>query len=377
MTPSSPPAWRPVDPGPAARARTALVQSGAGALLALLAGCGSAPLGEPPLMRHGSVLVEGCTLDGWQRATLAGEPARRALREVVLLCLSVHEDGQVRPGPADASARTALGTEIDGLRQLGYEVSLGVTSRGDDGVDYPPERIGAWLRQKPLRDQATAAIASLVTAGRGASGLDVALPQLPDGARGDLGAWVGELATALRPATKLGLLAPPSSMEPSDLPGGAAYDLRALAPQVDRVRLLTVDLSCCGSGPGATTDSSWIAGVLTLAATRTGGTALSYTLPLYGTAFGPGQGDERPVGFLEALGLAGLYQVQIQRAPEGALHFDYTDGLGARRSVWFDDTRSLTGYQRALDATLSPSIGVFYYGLGAEDPALWGSLSRP
>ena len=89
-------------------------------------------------------------------------------------------------------------------------------------------------------------------------------------------------------------------MEPSDLPGGAAYDLRALAPLVDRVRLLTVDLSCCGSGPGPTTDSAWIGDVLTLAATRTGTTALSYTLPLYGTAFGPQPSDERPVGFQEA-----------------------------------------------------------------------------
>lgn len=372
MTPPSPLARRPrrCDSGPAARSRTACAGAALG-LLALVAGCGTSPI-EPPLERHGSVLVEGCVLDGWQRATLAGEAARRALREVVLLCLSVHEDGRV--SPADGPARAALGSELDGLRRLGYEVSLGVTSRDDRGVDYPPERISAWLQQKPIRDQATAALTTLL---RGTSGLDVALPQLPDGARADLGAWVGELAVALRPATKLGLLAPPSSMEPSDLPGGAAYDLRTLAPQVDRVRLLTVDLSCCGSGPGASTDSSWIADVVQLAATRTGPTALSYTLPLYGTAFGPGASDERPVGFLDALGLAGLYRVQIERAPAGALHFDYTDGLGARRSVWFDDARSLTGYQRALDAALSPSIGVFYYGLGSEDPALWGSLSRP
>lgn len=363
------PAGTPAVVAPTSSRARAGVRGCTALLLTLVTACGSTEGGGPLLRRHGSVLVEGCTLDGWQQATLASDAARQVISEVVLLCLSVHDDGGISP---DAASREALARQVSSLRDLGFAVSLGVTSRGDDLVDYPPERIAGWLRNRDVRDQVTTTLSALA---RGASGLDVALPQLPDGARADLSAWITELSAAVRPGAQLGLLAPPSSMEPSDLPGGAAYDLRALAPQLDRVRLMTLDYSCCGEGPGASTDPAWIGGVFGLARARTGTTALSFALPLYGTAFGPGS-LERPVGFLEALGLANLYQVQIQRDPAGSLHFDYTDKLGAARSVWFDDARSLTGYQQALDAQVPADVGAFYYGLGTEDPALWGELLR-
>lgn len=360
--------------GPAPSHRCVERRRLAGALVLLLAACGSSEPQELPSSRHTSVLIDGCALDPWQRTTLASEAARGAISELVLLCLTVRDDGQI--GPIDAAARAALEQEVQGLRQSGYEVSLGVTARSDAGSDFAPERIGSFLRSKATRDQATAGLAALAKNG---TGLDVALPRLLDGARADLSAWVGELSAAVRPGARLGILAPPSSMEPSDVPGGAAYDLRALAPQVDRIRLLTVDYSCCGDGPGPGTEVGWIGDVTRLALARVSATPISFTLPLYGTAFetlNEGRIEERPVTFLEALGLAGNYQAQVQRTTPGALHFSYTPETGARREVWFDDARSLRGYLRGLDGTLPAETGVFYYGLGSEDPALWGGLPR-
>lgn len=365
-------------PGPAPSRRHVGLARLAGALVLLLAACGSSEPKEPPLSRHSSVLIDGCALDPWQRTTLASEAARGAISEVVLLCLTVRDDGQI--GPLDAAARAALAEEVQGLRQSGYEVSLGVTARSDAGADFAPERIGSFLRSKATRDQATAGLAALA---KGGTGLDVALPRLLDGARADLGAWVGELSAAVRPGARLGILAPPSSMEASDVPGAAAYDLRALAPQVDRIRLMTVDYSCCGDGPGPGTAVDWIDEVTRFALARVSMTPISFTLPLYGTGFeillddqNQARVEERPVTFLEALGLAGKYQTQIQRTSAGALHFAYTTETGAKREVWFDDARSMRSYLHGLDGSVPAGTGVFYYGLGAEDPALWDGLPR-
>lgn len=361
-------------PRPAPSRRSTALRRLAGSLVLVLAACGASESQDPPLSRHASVLIDGCALDSWQRTTLASEAARGAISELVLLCLSVRDDGQI--APLDAAARAALDQEVQGLRQSGYDVSLGVTARSDAGADFVPERIGSFLRSKAARDQATAGLAAFA---RGGTGLEVALPRLPDGARADLSAWVGELSAMVRPGARLGILAPPSSMEPSDVPGGGAYDLRALAPQVDRIRLMTVDYSCCGDGPGPGTAVGWIDEVTRLALARVGTTPLSFTLPLYGNAFETlpeGAIEERPVTFLEALGLAGQYQTQIQRTTPGALHFLYTTETGSQREVWFDDARSMRSYLRALDGSVPVGTGVFYYGLGAEDPALWGGLPR-
>ena len=44
--------------------------------------------GDSPTLvaRHGAVIADGCTLDGWQRDVLSSPGARKVLREVILLC---------------------------------------------------------------------------------------------------------------------------------------------------------------------------------------------------------------------------------------------------------------------------------------------------
>src|ERR1700719_1706841 len=53
--------------------------------------------GGPLTHRQGTVVVDDCTLDPWQSATLQSPAARRVIQDVVLLCLSVQDTGAVAP----------------------------------------------------------------------------------------------------------------------------------------------------------------------------------------------------------------------------------------------------------------------------------------
>lgn len=342
----------------------------AAALLASVAGCVSESAPPASLMRRtASVVVEGCALDPWQRATLDSSAARAVISEVILLCLSPRDGGVA---PMDPDARAALRQQIGALRASGYRALLGLSAVHDAGPEYSPERFGALLADAQRRAQLTAALQERA---QEADGLEIALPTLKNSSARDLSAWLGEVAAALRPARKLGLFAPPSSKDPSDLPGGDAVDLRAVAGLLDRVRLMTLDYSCCDGAPGPTTDAAWIGEVAALARGKLGATPFSFALPLYGVDFGPGAAaaSQRQVSYAEAVGVAGHHRVQILRAGGGALSFSY-DAADGRHDLFFEDARSITLTRAASDPLLPAEAGVLYYGLGGEDPALWPQL---
>lgn len=341
------------------------------AALTGLVGCGDAEEAGSLKPRRGVVLVEGCTLDAWQQATLSAPETKRVVSEVVLRCLALRQEGSI--APADATARSALRTLTAELKSRGFLVSLALTAQSDDGVDHPPERLLDMLSNATTRGRATNELTSLAPA---ASFLELALPPLPDGGRAVLTQWAMELSAALRPATRLAFQAPPSTQEPSELPGGGAVDLRGLAPSFDRIRVMTTDFSCCDGVAGPTTESGWLVGAASFARTRIGSAtpAIDVTLPLYGVDFS--QRGQRAVSYLEAVGIAQHHGRQIQRAPGYTLHFDWSEADGTTHELWFDDAAATARHQQQFDPALDDNVGILYYGLGSEDPSLFGELAR-
>lgn len=334
-------------------------------------GCGNAPDDEPLKPRRAAVLVEGCTLDDWQHATLSAVETTQVLDEVVLRCLVLRQDGSI--APTDSAARSALRTLTAALQAHGYQVGLAVTAQTDDGVEHTPAQLLGILSDPSLRSRATSELVSLAPS---ANFLDLALPPLPDSGRGVMTLWATELSAALRPMTRLGYFAPPLTQEPSELAGGGAVDLRALAPSFDRIRLLTTDYSCCEQVAGPTTEPGWVTEVAQFVQNRIGVVRpeIDITLPLYGVDFS--KRGQRPVSYLEAIGVAQHNGRQIMRAAGGSLHFDWTEPSGAQHELWFDDAAATIGHQRRFDPSIESNVGILYYGLGAEDPALFGELSR-
>lgn len=341
-----------------------------------LAACGPGDDRPDTLRRRpASVVVDGCTLEPAQEASLASDAARRVLDEVILLCLSVREGGVT---PMDNDARAALSAQSRALQQQGYKVRLGVVGRNDVGIELEPQRFASLIQSTTSRESITATLAEFA---KDADGIELSLPPLPASAQAALTIWVGELRKALPAGRTLGVFVPPSITDPSDVPGGDAVDLRALAPSLSSVRLMTLDLHCCENMPGPTTDIDWIGEVVAHAQPRLGTVPYSVSLPLYGVHFG--LAGPRAVTYLEAVGLASQHRMQILRDGSGSLHYAYAEEesddeeepSAATNVVWFDDARSILRMQSRLDST-QPGVGVLYYGLGGEDPTLWSELQE-
>ncbi len=320
----------------------------------------------PP--RYASVVSDGCTPDAWQSSALASAGMRRFVKEVVLLCAVPRANGDV--GPADPSARHALARVADQLRSEGYKVGLGVSFTDETAERYDGAQTAQLLADPVWRSRV---VASLVELSKAVDGLELDLQKLPPGARADVSRFVEELSLRVRPSKELALLVPPSTRDPSDVDGGAAFDLPALAQWVGRMRVMTLDYSDPTAGP--TIDPGWAVDAVRFARSKVGELALDVAVPLYGNDVS--DLGTRSVSYLEARAIAESHRLPIELGPTGAPHFFYLDTSGRGHELWYDDADSTARTLRAWEPSVLPlDVGVVFYGLGAEDPALWSTLER-
>jgi spore germination protein YaaH len=317
--------------------------------------------------RRGIVVVDGCELDAWQRATLSSAPARKVLSQVVMLCLVPRVDGTV--GPRDPSATKAIANQAADLKGEGYRFDLAVSFTDETGARYDGLQTRAFLADPAWRAQFRTTLAEAMTA---ADGVALDMQDLPNDARADVTSFVNETSTVVRGGgRKLDVFVPPSVSVPSDLPGGDAFALADLAPFVDRFHVSTLDYST--TSPGPTLDSGWAVDAIRTAMQST--LAVDVSVPLYGTDFGPR--GHRTVSYLEATGAAAWASAPIVRSPSGALTVRWTSADGAEHETWFDDAESTARALGAWSLDVLPSdVGVVFYGLGAEDPSLWNKLAE-
>jgi spore germination protein YaaH len=325
---------------------------------------GDALLGPALPSRTGSVVVNGCGLDSWQRATLATPAAKHVLSEVIMLCLVPREDGTV--GPRDPSARAALTALTADLKRDGYVVNFGLTFADESGSRYDGAQTRAFLANPTWRAQLLATLPAVIAP---ADGVEIDLQQLPDDARPFVTALITSIAQQVRPSKHLNLFVPPSTTIPSNLPGGEAFSRKDLAPFVDRMRVMTLEYS--DTAPGPTIDPTWAVAAVRLAKSEFPRVDIAY--PLYGMGFA--LRGNRPSSYDEAHAIAADQNVPIERGDTGAPFIRYS-AAGERRELWFDDLQST---RRALGSwnvdVLPADVGVLFYGLGSEDPELFDGLS--
>ncbi|HVH42369.1 MAG TPA: hypothetical protein VM925_08490 [Labilithrix sp.] len=336
------------------------------------AGCGSSgeeteTIGlraDTPLpSRSGSVVVDGCVLDTWSRSTLATAGAKRVLSggEVIMLCLIPREDGTV--GPRDPSARAALAALVADLKSEGYRVHFGLAFTDESGQRYDGPQTRRFLQDPAWRQRLVATLPEVLAP---ADGVEIDLQFLPNDARPFVTALVRELSQSVRPARRLDVFVPPSVTVPSDLPGGDAFSLLELSPYVDRMRVMTLDYS--EREPGPTIDPGWAVDAVRLAKRDFANVDVSY--PLYGMDFGPR--GRRPVIYHDGIAISTIARVPIERGPTGAPFVRYLAFGGESHQLWFDDAESTGRALGAWTADVLPlDVGVLFYGLGAEDPALF------
>jgi spore germination protein YaaH len=318
--------------------------------------------------RYATVVLDGCGPDTFQASALASPDMRRAVQEIVLLCAVPRVSGEV--GPTDDSARAQIAQTAAVLQQQGYKVKLGVQFSDETAERYDGGQTASQLASPTWR---TAVIASLKDLARPYDGVELVFHDLPASARGDLSLFVKALGAAVRPSKKVGIFAPPSIRSPSDVPGGDAFDLATLSQWLDRVRVMTLDYADPNSGP--TIDPGWAVDAVRFAQSGSGAVPIDVAVPLYGNDVS--NLGTRNVSYFEAQALAQDYHAAPGVGPTGALHLAYTDAAGRGHDLWYDDAGSTLRTLRAWGPDVLPlSVGVIYYGLGNEDPALWPALAR-
>jgi spore germination protein YaaH len=322
---------------------------------------------ETPLpARAGSVIVDGCLLDPWQRSTLAQPGAHRVLQEVIFLCLVPRLDGTI--GPRDRSANEHLKALIADLKSDGYRVSLAVTFTDETGQRYDGAQTSHNLADPAWR---TRLVETLVPAAAAADGVELDLQGLTEDARASLTAFITEVSMAVRPGKRLGVFVPPSVKTPSDIPGAEAFARADIAKQVDRLRVMTVDFSTMEAGP--TIDPGWAVDAVRLA--RKDDSAVDITYPLYGTDFGPR--GHRSTTYFDAIATSVTAAgVSIDRGPTTAPVVRYAAYGGEPHEIWFDDVESTSHALASWSYDVLPAdVGVVFYGLGAEQPNLFEQLA--
>jgi spore germination protein YaaH len=357
--------------------RIVLLSIVAGSLGAL--GCGvesgeAQSFGGSPTMpidaRESSVVLEGCQLDTWQTAQLASAAAQRVLRTVILLCPTIHPNGDVIPTDPDARAR--LAQTIGNLRAMSYAVHLAVGVADDTDVPLSPARDAQLFASPDFRSLVIHAIGDLAQM---ADGIELDLQGVPGSMRTDMTTFIQELGSAIHPATFLGVFVPPSTMYPSDTPSGDAYALSALVGYVDRIRVMTLDYSCCNGTPGPTIESGWAVDAVRFARNAANRPMVDIAMPLYGVDFTAA--GKRSVTWLEADAVAQATNASEDRVTSGALHYKWQDEAGEYHETFYDDALSTTRVLHAWSyGALPPDVGVVFYGLGAEDPSLWDAIAR-
>jgi hypothetical protein len=327
----------------------------------------------PIPQRRMTIVAETCSPDGYQLTGLDHPGLRRVTNELILVCPIVRLSGEV--APADPDARAALSRTVGLARAAGYKTRIAVTM-GDDLVSFPIPY--STNRSEPvLRDPAWRAkvVANLKPFADMADGLEIDFLNLPSGSRQAVTELFVALDKAVRPAKQLGVMAPPSTMDPSDTLGGAAFNLTAIAPHVDRIRMMTLDYSCCGQGGGPSIDSGWAVDVARYGLSKANGVPVDIAFPLYGTDFS--DLGERFIDYTDGRAMADVFGVTPQRAIGGELNFVWIDAAGHEHETWYPDAITASRVLGAWDPSVLPrDVGVVFYGLGAEDPALFSTLAR-
>lgn len=328
----------------------------------------SAPIEPRPI----AIVAETCALDPLQLSALEQPALRKVARELILVCPTVRLSGDV--APLDPDARAAFARTVARARTLGFKTRVAVTM-GDDlasfPVPYSPQRAAPVFADPAWRAKVVAGLAPFADMG---DGLDIDFLNLPDPSRTDVSAFFVALDLAFRPRVPLGVMAPPSTRDPSDTPGGNAFDLAVIAQHVDRVRLMTLDFSCCGQGGGPSIDSGWAVDVARYGKSKSGNVPVDIAFPLYGTDFS--ELGESYVNYTDGRAIADFFGIAPQRDIGGELFFDWNDGAGRAHQTWYPDavttSRVLSAWNRDV---IPPDVGVVLYGLGSEDPALWRTVA--
>jgi spore germination protein len=208
--------------------------------------------------------------------------------------------------------------------------------------------------------------------GRGWDGIDIDYENLARGDRDAFSAFVAQLGRALDGEGKT--LTVTVHAKTVDDPGTDfhyAQDYAAIGRAADFVRVMAYDYSWSGSPPGPVAPPSWLDDVLTFATSQMPVEKIQVGLATYGYDWVGRNGTS--VSWRDATSLAAAEDRTVAWDPDDAsAGFTYRDDEGRRRTVAFEDSRSVAA--KIAVAQRHGITAVFFWKLGGEDPGVWAAV---
>ena len=290
-------------------------------------------------------------------------------------------------------AESVLISAIQNLHAVGVRALPTVNDTGMDASS-----MAALLSDPTSRTALIASLSSMVQR-VGADGVDIDFEGMNFGpgtdrttVRKKFPVFLGELQQSLHTQGSLLSVSVPARLSSTD-PNWEVYDYAAIAPNVDRVRVLTYDYSYAGSDPGPVAPAGWVDSVAKYARSEFGKVPVSMGQPAYGYNWyiktlsgtcpaGTGEKTTAVPTTQQALALADQYNVTpVWDKTSGEYHFTYhrpyPDGGSdcvVLREVWFEDARSV---KTKLGIVAPRHVqGLAFWTLGVEDPRSWDVIHR-
>ncbi|MFD7834147.1 glycosyl hydrolase family 18 protein [Streptomyces sp. NPDC059761] len=264
---------------------------------------------------------------------------------------------------------------IDGLHAKGIKVVPTVT----ESLDAPAM---AALLGDPARRAAHVDALTAVATSRGYDGLDLdyeRMTETEDAAlrervRTGYNALTTELCARLHALAKQCVI----TVMPRTRDTGQAFDYAHLGSVADRLRIMGYNLHNALQAPGPLSSLAWYEEFLTYA-TATAEVSpdkLEVALPAYGwnwtvgsTARATHVTTQEAEALRRAVGAPYTYD-----SASGTPHFTYTDDVGRRHEVWYQDARGTAAHLAVLTRFGIRAPGL--WALGFEAPDLWPTLAE-
>ncbi|HEX9342094.1 MAG TPA: glycosyl hydrolase family 18 protein, partial [Actinomycetota bacterium] len=157
------------------------------------------------------------------------------------------------------------------------------------------------------------------------------------------------------------------------------HDYAAIAPLVDRLRIMTYDYHSPGSTPGPVAPLWWVEAVASYALTVAPAGKVELGVPLYGYDWPAdsrrwsGWGTASSLTYLKAEALRAHYHAKRQwSSVDAAPWFTYTTRAGVRHVVWYNDAAST---RAKLGLVVNYHLrGLAFWVVGSEDARQWPAI---
>ncbi|WP_053220219.1 glycosyl hydrolase family 18 protein [Virgibacillus senegalensis] len=252
---------------------------------------------------------------------------------------------------------------------------LMVVSNYEEG-SFSPELAGNVLKT----EQRSVLITHIIRVMRekGYKGVSLDFEFIPPASRKDFTAFVQELKAAMGDLL-LHVNVFSKTEDAPDNPLSGAFDYQAIGESADLVTVLTYDYGYAAGQPDPIAPINWMEDIVRYATSLIPSPKLTIAIALFGYDW-PGTNQQDTDGMAIALSARNAQQqaldnyAVIQYDQEAQAPFYTYSGNGNRRTVWFEDIRSLSAKYRLMEAYQLG--GAAYWRLGYAFPQNWAYLRK-